>query len=182
MCDKVKSFDEIGKFNCNLRIEYINSLEKQLAESIAEPVVQVEIVKKFKAEREKCLEEKINIYKAEYISSGCGTNPALENCLTLRQYITTLQSSNVNVNSQLPTDTLYRLREQRKNEYLKNNCDKVFSDNALEQVNEVSLKYKSIDKERIETASKKIKNQRIYFGVSILLVGLITITMFIKKK
>jgi hypothetical protein len=74
------------------------------------------------------------------------------------------------------------LKQQYKNEYSQNNCDKVFSDYALGQVAEVSSKYKSIDKERIETASKKIRNQRIYFGASVLVVGLVAIIMFSKKK
>jgi len=182
MCDKIKSFDEIGKFNCNTKFEYIQFLENELAKSIAEPIIQNAILKKKKEEKEKCLQEKINSYNSEYKLSGCGVKPAVENCVTLKQNITSLQNINVNVNSLLSPNLLNSLKQQYKNEYLKNNCDKVFSDNALGQVKEVSEKYKSIDKERIETASKKIRNQRIYFGASILLVGLVAIIMFGKRK
>jgi hypothetical protein len=182
MCDKVKSFDEIGKFNCNTRLQYIQFLETQLAKSITEPVLENAIIKKKKEENEKCLQKKIDTYKAEFKASGCGTKPELESCVTLKQYITSLQDTNVNVNSSLSPDLLNSLKQQYKNEFLKNKCDKVFSDYALGQVSEVSEKYKGIDKERIETASKKIRNQRIYFGASILLVGLVSIIMFSKKK
>lgn len=181
MCNKIKSFDEIGKFNCNLKLQYIQFLESELAKSMIKPTSN-EIEKIKKEKDEKCQQEKIDFYKKEFSSSGCGTKPSLENCVTLKQYITSLQDSNVNVNSTLSPDLLNSLKQQYKNEYSQNNCDKVFSDYALGQVAEVSSKYKSIDKERIETASKKIRNQRIYFGASVLVVGLVAIIMFSKKK
>jgi hypothetical protein len=177
MCDKIKTLDEIGKFNCVDKLEYIKFLEKQLQNSYAN--TSINGIKIKKEEEEKCLNDKINAYKKEYDSQGCGKNQPIDRCITLKQYINSVQDSIINSNQ---VDLDNQVMQQYKSEYAKIKCDKVFSNYALGQVNEVSDKYKSIDKLRIESASRLERNKRIYFGGLILISAIVMFKLLGKKK
>lgn len=181
MCNKVKSFDEIGKLTCALKLEYIQFLERELAKSVIRPV-EFEIQRIKKEKDEKCQQEKIDIYKKEYDLSGCGKNLILDKCVSLKQAITTYNDPNIILNSPLGSDVIYSAREQYKKEYADNKCDKFFSDYALGQVSEVSTKYQGIDKLRIESASKIQANKRIIFGGFMLVSAIVIFTLVGKKK
>jgi len=180
MCNKIPTFDEIGKFNCPEKVKWINYLETELAKSLVQKT-EFESQRIKKEEKEKCLEEKITYYQKQWILD-CGKNTPLENCIALKQDITTLQDANVNINTSLSADNLYALRQQYKDKYAKSNCDKVFSDYALTQVSEIASKYQNIDNERIEAESKRTRNKRIFFGGLVLVASFVIINMLSKKK
>jgi len=180
MCNKIPTFDEIGKFNCPEKVKWINYLETELAKSLVQKT-EFESQRIKKEEKEKCLEEKI-IYYQEQWKLTCGKNIPLENCIALRQDLATLQDANVNIYSNLPPDVLNALRQQNKDKYAKSNCDKVFSDYALKQVSEVASKYQNIDNERIKAESIKTRNRRIFFGGLVLVASFVIINMLSKKK
>ena len=181
MCNKVKSFDEIGKLSCVLKLEYIQFLERELAKSVVKPV-EFEKQKIKKEQNEKCQLEKIDTYKKEYDSNGCGKNLILDKCVSLKKSINFYNDPNLLFNSSLGSDDIYTAKEQYKKEYASNKCDKVFSDYALGQVSEISTKYKNIDKLRIELASKIQANKRIVFGGFILVSAIVIFTLLSKKK
>ena len=184
MCNKIRSFEQLGIFICKDKLSYIQSLEFKLQKYYREPVLETsidEIIKAHRDKRDKCLIDEINFYKQQY-TLVCNKNMALENCVGLKQYITTSQDANVSINASISADTLNALRQQYKNEYLKSNCDKVFSDNALKQVSEVASKYQNIDNERIQAESIKTRNMRIFFGGLVLVSTIVIINMLSKKK
>lgn len=180
MCNKLRSFEELGKLNCEEKFKYINFLETELAKSLVQKT-EFESQRIKKEEKEKCQEEAINFYQ-ELWKLDCGKNVPLENCIGLKQSITTLQDANVNINTSLSADALYLLRQKYKEKYSKSNCDKVFSDFALGKVSEIASKYKNIDNERIEAESKKTRNRRIFFGGLVLATAIVMINMLSKKK
>ena len=181
MCNKVKSFDEIGKLSCVSKLDYIQFLERELAKSVVKPV-EFEMQRIKKEQNEKCQQEKIDTYKKEYDLSGCGKNLIIDKCIGLKQGITTYNDPNIVLNSPLNSDVIYSLREQYKKQYADNKCDKVFSDYALGQVSEVSTKFQSIDKSRIESASKTQAKKRIIFGGFVLVSAIVMFTLLGKKK
>jgi hypothetical protein len=72
--------------------------------------------------------------------------------------------------------------DRTKKEFNDNDCTKVIEQYRQQELGDVANKFSALDKARIEEESKYVRNQRIFFGVLILLGGVVMITMFGKNK
>jgi len=62
-----------------------------------------------------------------------------------------------------------------KQQYSKNNCDKIIQDSAFKEVDKITDKYQKIDKERIETESFLQRNNKLILGAVVLIAGLLIV-------
>lgn len=69
-----------------------------------------------------------------------------------------------------------------RKEFNDNDCTKVIEQYRQQELGDVASKFSALDKARIEQESKYVRNQRVFFGLLVLLGGFVIITMFSKKK
>jgi len=78
-------------------------------------------------------------------------------------------------------DASNSIAETRK-DFNNKNCTKLIEQYRQQELGDVTSKFSSLDKARIEEESKYVRNQRVFFGGLVLLGGVVMITMFGKKK
>jgi hypothetical protein len=69
-----------------------------------------------------------------------------------------------------------------KNKYSQNKCDEVFKNYVATNVEDIYGSVTKQDKERIESQSKKERNQRIYIGVAVFAVAIGMISIYATRK
>jgi hypothetical protein len=178
---KTYTFDDIGKFTCKDKLDYINLLQNQLNDSESTNCKPPFFSKGCLKENEKkILVDRLSSYRKDYEQQNCGSDSKLDNCNDLNAGIIALENSLITTSYSITPDNVKNLLSQYKLKYLSNNCDKVINDSALKEVDKNIDKYQKLDKQRIETESFKQRNYRIILGAVVLVAGLL-IVVTIKK-
>lgn len=120
--------------------------------------------------------------KKEYEDGGCGKDTAMEKCQYLEAYISNVRNS-ISASTQqgnlnyVSANT--KVLDSLKKEFSDLNCIKKIEEKKQEVVKNVTNTFTSLDTSRITENTTYERNKRIFFGVSVLLVGL---SMFLINK
>lgn len=164
--------DECSKFWANkLMNEGFISLPPELRDKLKDPV----------------LLKKMADADAEY-SQKCGKYDDKQlKCISINSHLqSAIQLQGASASSYFDnkreqydrTEAIARIRK----EFNDNDCTKVIEQYRQQELVDVTSKFSTLDKARIEEESKYVRNQRIFFGALILLGGVVMITMFGKNK
>ena len=123
--------------------------------------------------------------KKEYENGGCGKDNRMERCQYLESYIsnsinssnTKLQQGNLNYVS-----ANSKVIDSLKKEFSDLGCDKKIEEKKQAVVKNVLNTFTALDNSRITDNTTYERNKRIFFGASILLIGLSMLLITKKQK